>query len=177
MQKAFKIVLLGYMGSGKSTVGKELAKALQLPFVDLDHFITSELQQSIADLFQEKGVIYFRKKEHELLKKLLGQDSPTVISLGGGTPCYYNTMELLRDQQEVITVYLDLSITQLVQRLWPEKDHRPLIADVGSQEELAEFIGKHLFERRPFYHQADKKIKCDDKSPHEVVQLIVGDLF
>lgn len=82
-----KVVLLGYMGSGKSTVGIKLAKKLSLPLIDLDHFIEEKEQMSIGELFQNKGEIYFRKQEMSYLEFLLSSSEAMILSLGGGTPC------------------------------------------------------------------------------------------
>ena len=90
-----KIVLLGYMGSGKSAIGSFLSEKLQIPFYDLDSEIEKIEQISIAKLFQTKGEIYFRKTENEVLKKILALEENFVLSLGGGTPCYYYNHELL----------------------------------------------------------------------------------
>ena len=89
------MILLGYMGSGKSTVGQELAVALSLRFVDLDNFIESQENASISKIIEDKGIIYFRKIEQEHLKVVLHEANSMVISLGGGTPCYYDNMEMI----------------------------------------------------------------------------------
>lgn len=169
-KQKMKIVLLGYMGSGKSVIGKALARELGIPFIDLDTHIESELHSSIPDIFREKGELFFRKKEHELLKQLLLKDASFVLSAGGGTPCYSGNMTLINDHTPN-TFYLKMTIPGLVARLQDEKAHRPLIAHL-SEEELPEFIGKHLFERNPFYQQAAHTIPCTSKSVEEVVAEI-----
>ena len=93
------------MGCGKSVIGAFLAEKLQIPFYDLDQEIEKETQISIAELFQTKGEIYFRKKENEILKTFLAKENDFVLSLGGGTPCYYNNHELLL-QEDVFSIYL-----------------------------------------------------------------------
>jgi shikimate kinase len=103
-----KIILLGYMGCGKSVIGAFLAEKLQIPFYDLDQEIEKETQISIAELFQTRGEIYFRKKENEILKTFLAKENDFVLSLGGGTPCYYNNHELLL-QEDVFSIYLKAS--------------------------------------------------------------------
>lgn len=167
-----KIVLLGYMGSGKSTVGKILAQSLHMPFTDLDAYITTELQADIPSIFRTKGELFFRKKEHEFLGDLLHQPGPTVLALGGGTPCYSGNMDLILDRTPLV-FYLMLPVPALVQRLQPEKANRPLIRDIPDTE-LDVFIGKHLFERRPFYEQATHTIACAGKTPEEISGEIEG---
>lgn len=165
-------VLLGYMGSGKSTVGQELAVALSLRFVDLDNFIESQENASVSKIIEDKGIIYFRKIEQEHLKVVLHEANGMVISLGGGTPCYYNTMEMLHKIPNMKSFYLRATVPFLTQRLFKEKDHRPLIASQNTTGDLAEFIGKHLLERSAFYSQAHYSINIQDKTPQEIAQEI-----
>src|SRR6476661_3566938 len=139
-----KIILLGYMGSGKSTVADFLQSKMNVTHVDLDTFIEEKTKSTISHLFETKGEIYFRKTEHHALIELLEQNRPMIISLGGGTPCYYNNMETIHDRH-AITVYLRASIETLYNRLTNSKIRRPLL-NGKTQEELKEFIAKHLFE-------------------------------
>lgn len=164
------IVLLGYMGSGKSTIGRQLAKDLNLKFYDLDSLIETEEKTSIPELFNSKGELYFRKLESQVLANTLADMNDVVLALGGGTPCYANNLELLQ-KEGLTSVYLKLTVTELVARLFKEKNNRPLIRDV-EDEQMAEFIGKHLFERQLFYNQADVVIDCKNKSVKEVVEEI-----
>lgn len=156
------IVLLGYMGSGKSAVGKFLAKDTTLEFLDLDDFIEKKEGMSIPEIFSTKGEIYFRKKEGDYLKEVLGCQKNKVISLGGGTPCYGHNMDVISDATENV-YYLKASVDTLVDRLMKEKDHRPLIKDLD-EEELPEFIKKHLFERNFYYLRAKHIVAVDGKS-------------
>jgi len=167
-----KIVLVGYMGSGKTTVGKLLAKDLDLNFLDLNTYLQKKIQMSVPDIFKNKGEIYFRKMEHLYLKEILEERENFVLSTGGGTPCDSGNMEtILKDTDQVF--YLKLSINGLVQRLIPEMAGRPLVRNL-SLEELPEFIGKHLFERNPYYAMANHTISCDDKDPNEITEEIKG---
>src|SRR5690554_7367085 len=93
-----KIILTGYMGSGKTTVGLALAEQLSIPFLDLDEQIENETGLSISEVFEKKGVIWFRKKEHALLKELINKYDRFILSLGGGTPCYANNHLLLKSE-------------------------------------------------------------------------------
>ena len=165
-----KIILLGYMSSGKSTIGQLLARSLDLLFEDLDCFIERKEGKKISEIFALKGEIYFRRQEQTYLKELLSSPTAMVIALGGGTPCYGNAMELIRAASPY-SFYLQLPTSELMARLLPEKAERPLIAHL-TQEDIEEFINKHLFERFPFYTQAHFILPCQGLSPSEIVEKI-----
>lgn len=165
-----KVVLLGYMASGKSTVGRLLARQLEMEFIDLDDYIAANQKKSIKDIFSEKGEIFFRKLEHQMLTEVLEKDASIILSTGGGTPCYGNNMETILKQSDH-SIYLNLSIPQLVNRISREKENRPLVRNI-SDEELPEFIGKHLFERRPYYLQAKHILDCNDANAETVTEQI-----
>ena len=169
-----KIVLLGYMGSGKSTVGKLLADKRSVPFIDLDTYIEDRLGMSINEIFKEKGEIFFRKQEHQLLKEILEKKEEIVLALGGGTPCYGNNMDLVLDHSAHV-FYLKLSIGELAKRLKSDKDQRPLIRHLPDLE-LSEFIGKHLFERSPYYNRAPFILDADRLSESALLEEIESNL-
>jgi shikimate kinase len=162
------------MASGKSTVGRALAGRLSVPFIDLDAYIEAETGESIAEIFQGRGELFFRKKEHELLVKLLEMPGDRVLSLGGGTPAYAGNMQRIL-QATPNSFYLQHSIPSLAARLVHEKTERPMIAHLPDSE-LPEFIGKHLFDRAPFYLQAAHTIACGEKSPEALCDEIQGKL-
>lgn len=166
-----KIVLMGYMGCGKSTISKLLAKKLNVGSYDLDDIIEENEKKTIASIFSEKGEIYFRKIEMNTLKDFLAQKQDCVLSLGGGTPCYGDNIEIIKES-DFVSIYLQASVKELAKRLAPEKDKRPMIAGL-SVSELEEFIGKHLFERSAFYTQSDYQIGVDQKSPEAIVEEIL----
>ncbi|MFC4632967.1 shikimate kinase [Dokdonia ponticola] len=171
------IYLLGYMGSGKTTIGQLLAKQIGYDFVDYDQFISQKENASISDVFTAKGEIYFRKKEALYLKELLKETkTKKIVSLGGGTPCYGNNMQDIKDSN-VISVYLNVPVTELTRRLWDEKSQRPLIANQESKEALEEFVRKHLFERSFYYNQASKVIKVNGQNESQIVEEIIATLF
>lgn len=170
-----KIVLMGYMGVGKTTIGKQLAKHANLKYIDLDELIEKKESQSINEIFNLKGELYFRKLEHQLFKDLLSNEEDFVLSTGGGTPCYYNN-HLLLENENISVVYLEASIDTIYNRLRNEKQQRPLIKELNTAE-LKEFIGKHLFERSFYYQKAKYKIKVDDKNVHEIVEQLMLLLF
>lgn len=167
------IVLLGYMGCGKSSVGKVLAAQIGMEFLDLDHFIEEKEQMTISEVFKSKGEIYFRKKETEYLKEVLATKDNLILSLGGGTPCFSGNIELIQEDENSKSYYLKTSLDTLVQRLFLEKDQRPLIAHLANTEELKDFIRKHLFERSYYYNKAEKVVETDDKTVKEIVKEII----
>lgn len=170
-----KIILLGYMGSGKSTVGRLLSKSINYKSLDLDKLIENEQGLSINNIFKQHGELYFRKLEHQILKETLNTNGNYIISLGGGTPCYANNMELFKDEN-IITIYLNSSVNELFERLSLNKSKRPLIASMNDFE-LKEFIAKHLFERSFYYNQAKVKIDTNGKTRLEIVEEIKNKLF
>lgn len=165
-----KIVLLGYMGSGKSAIGSFLSEKLQISFYDLDSEIEKIEQITISELFQTKGEIYFRKRENEVLKTILAFEEDFVLSLGGGTPCYYNNYELLKSEG-ILSIYLKATTDTLAQRLIDEKNSRPLLHN-HDENSLRDFINKHLFDRNFYYHQANKIVSVDDKTIEEITNEI-----
>lgn len=168
---------MGYMGSGKTLIASLLAKKIALLHLDLDQYIEKKEQQSIAVLFKNKGEIYFRKKENYYLKELLNDTQPKILSLGGGTPCFGNNMELIKNTPNTVSIYLAASHKTLTERLFVEKEKRPLISHIESKMTLEDFIRKHLFERNFYYRQADLVIDTDDKSLHQIVEEIIEKLF
>ncbi len=162
-----RIIFLGYMASGKSTIGKIVAKKYDLPFIDLDDYIEKKENKTVSEIFQNKGEIYFRKKENEYLKELVEAEDNFVLSLGGGTPCYGNNMDLIKESKKTISFYLRASISTIINRLKSEKEQRPLVANLKN-DDLNEFVAKHLFERSYFYNQAKHTIAIDTKEIDEI---------
>lgn len=165
------------MASGKSTLGKILATKLNYSFIDLDDYIEEEEKSSVSDIFKTKGEIYFRGKETDYLKDILSSKNKLVLSLGGGTPCYSGNMQVIKDAENATSIYLNASITTLVERLKTEKSKRPLIAHLKTGELLTEFIGKHLFERTQFYSQAEVTISTDNKNEKDIIEELICELF
>ena len=167
-----KVVLVGYMGSGKSVIGQLLSEKTGNLFIDLDQVIEQHENSTIKNIFETKGEIYFRKIEHQLFTNLLQSNDSFILSTGGGTPCYANNHELLIGD-DIISVYLKASIDTLYNRLQSEKEKRPLLM-TKSNDELKEFIAKHLFERSYFYNKVKHIIQTDDKSVHNIVNEIIS---
>ncbi|MBN1107470.1 MAG: shikimate kinase [Bacteroidales bacterium] len=145
------IYLIGFMGSGKSTAGRELAAALGCPFTDLDKKIEAYAGKSIAEIFTQDGEDVFRKTESDVLKSLRIK-GPAVVSTGGGTPCHGDNMEFM--SATGLTIYLKMTARQLAARLVNSKNTRPLIKDV-SDSDLTGFIRKKLAGREKWYKRAD----------------------
>lgn len=162
------VVLLGYMGVGKTSIGEMLSQKLELPFFDLDDLLSKQENLSIDSIFKNKGEIYFRKREHEFLKNHLQLLPSCVLSLGGGTPCYANNHEFLK-ASNIISVYLQANVSTLVQRLKKEKQQRPLLATV---EDLSSFVGQHLLERAFYYNKASLTVDTNNKTIEQIVQEI-----
>lgn len=165
------VILIGYMGSGKSAIGKKISKKMNMDIVDLDDYIEEGENLTIPEIFDEKGEVYFRKKEREYLKKLLESKQDRIISLGGGTPCYGDNMELILKASPYV-FYLKASIDTLLKRLVEGKEHRPLIKNIND-DELPEFIGKHLFERNFYYMQSHEIVNVDNITRKEVAANII----
>ncbi len=144
------IILVGFMGSGKSTIGKVLAEQLNVDFIDSDEVIAKQEGMSISALFDSKGEDYFRQKEREFVLSLANL-KPSVIAVGGGLPCFENNLDLLKENGTIF--YLNVSVMMLVKRLQNEKSERPLIAKLEDKE-LSNFVFDRLIERTAFYRKA-----------------------
>jgi shikimate kinase len=153
-----KLYLIGFMGCGKTTAGKKLAAVLDWDFIDLDKVIEQKAGLTIAEIFFVHGEEYFRKLESETLKEL-GNESGSVISTGGGAPCFGDNMDFMINTG--LTVYLKLSPSQLKSRLVDSKTERPLIKTID-KENLLGFISDKLAQREQFYGRADLTIDCFD---------------
>ena len=160
------------MGVGKSYFGRKLSKEFMIDFFDLDSYIEFYEKKSINDIFFERGEIYFRSIENKYLESILNKNIKYVISTGGGTPCYSNNMELIKKNKNLKSFYLKSSGNQLTNRLFSEKEKRPLISNINSKKDLNSFISKHLFERNVFYNQADYIIDIENKNTIEVISEI-----
>ncbi len=150
-----KLFLVGMMGSGKSYWTKFLSKKLKVGGYDLDFLIESNEEKTIAEIFAEDGEEYFRKQEAKVLRWFKEKKS-FVIGTGGGTPCYNDNMDWMN--KNGTTIFIDPPIEQLVERLIPEKSHRPLISNL-SDEALFQFLTKKRMERLTDYQQANMILK------------------
>jgi len=165
-----KIFLIGFMGSGKTHWGKLLSAKLHLPFRDLDSLIVDKEQKSIADVFSEKGEEYFRYQEKEALEELVGREESFVLSCGGGTPCFFNNIEFMKKNGQV--VWLNTSVDVLKNRLLKERMSRPLIKEI-SDDELKRYIIRKLSERKMYYEQADIMVNEESIALEELIRLLL----
>jgi len=162
------IYLMGFMGSGKSVVGKQLAERLNCPFIDLDEYIHSREGEAIKEIFNNKGESYFRNLEHQCLKKV-SSGAYSVIALGGGTPCYDRNWKVLNGKK---SIYLKCSLINLTNRLSLEKEERPLLASIKTKRDLYLLIRELLNKRRRFYDKAAYNIWNNVKIPNVVEKII-----
>ena len=145
-----RVYLIGYMGSGKTTLGKAFARAAHLQFIDLDWYIEERMHQTVKDLFAERGENGFREIERNMLHEA-GEFENVVIAAGGGTPCFFDNMDYMNRTGE--TVFLNASLEALFRRLKVAKAKRPLLAD-KTDEELMQVIRDGLDSRMAFYSRA-----------------------
>lgn len=145
-----RIFLIGYMGAGKTTVGKDLSGRMGLSFIDLDCYIEGRFHKTVRQLFAERGEESFRDIERRMLHEV-AMFEDVLISTGGGTPCFYDNMDFMN--RAGTTVYLKVSVGELAKRLEVGKHTRPVLQG-RTGEELRRFIGESLQKREPFYEQA-----------------------
>ena len=157
-----RIALIGYMGCGKSTAGKLLAERLNLPFIDLDKEIEHREGKSIPEIFAQQGEAGFRERESAALNHALAGTTDFILSVGGGTPCFFNNMETLNIR--CLTVYLSCRASTLVKRIADTEDERPLLTSIES-------IETHLNQRAPYYEKAHHTISSELPIEDVVEQL------
>ena len=164
-----RIYLIGYMGSGKSHLGRKFSKHLGLQFVDMDHYIEERNYKTIPQIFAEEGEAEFRKKERKALEEL-SEFSDIVIATGGGAPCFFDNIDLMNNSGK--TIYLNIDPKILAFRLMKSKTERPLIKG-KSKEELVSFISETLAKRNDFYKQAKYQITRPDIDFDELERMIL----
>lgn len=167
-----RVYLIGYMGCGKSTIGKRLAQQLNVQFIDLDHFIENRHHKTISQLFEEKGEEEFRRIEQQALGEV-SQFEDVIISTGGGTPCFFENIQLMNDTG--ISIYLKSDEETLAAHLLLNQNKRPLIKG-KSREELKAFISHNLNQREPYYGQAGHIYKTGYLGTRKDVEATVEDL-
>lgn len=156
--------LIGYMGSGKTTYGKLMAKELNLTFIDLDVYIESEERKTIDQIFKEIGEEGFRLLEKKALRAV-SEIENVILATGGGTPCFFDNMEFMNSKGQ--TIYLRTSVRELRDRLKMSKSKRPLISGKDLRE-LEDFIAENLEKREPFYLKAKYILDTDDLNPNNL---------
>ena len=164
-----KIFLIGFMGCGKSHWGKQLSEKLQIPFFDLDEKVEENEGKTVTEIFAEYGEEYFRLLEKDVLHLLTESHESFIMATGGGTPCFYNTIDYLNAKGT--TVWINCSVDCLFQRLKKEKEKRPLIRSI-SDAELKTYIIKKYSTRKIYYRKAKLIITEDDVSLDKLVNSI-----
>ena len=164
-----RIILIGYMGSGKTTVGKALSKQTGMMFYDLDWYIESRMRCPVPQLFKERGEEAFRKIEYNMLHEV-AEFEDVIISCGGGTPCFFDNMDYLNQQGDV--VYLKATPEVLYKHLLMAKVERPLLAG-KTPDELIEYITNHLQQRAPFYEKARYTLDVSVLDNYDKIQVSV----
>lgn len=164
------IFIVGYMGSGKSTVGKKLATRLKLDFVDIDAAIVNMTGKEVADIFREEGEDAFRQLEHSIIVSLCARTN-TVVATGGGAPCFYDNMALMN--KHGITVYLKMHPDSLASRIIASNTERPLLSRI-SRDDLPAYISQHLYEREVFYNKAKLTIKGESIKIDDLERLVIS---
>lgn len=167
-----RIILIGYMGAGKTTVGKQLADNLGLMFYDLDWYITSRMHRTVAQLFEESGEEGFRKVEHNMLHEVAEFEN-VVLSCGGGTPCFFDNMDYLNQQGE--TVYLKATPEVLYAHLKMGKTVRPLLLN-KTPEEVEAFVKEQLAQREPYYLKAKHVLDVNLLDSYDKIQTSVNNI-
>ena len=167
-----RIILIGYMGAGKTTIGKALSKRLGLMFYDLDWYIESRMHKTIAQIFADNGEEGFREMEYNMLHEVAEFEN-VIVSCGGGTPCFFDNMDYLNAQGE--TIYLQAAPEVLAKHLKMGKVVRPLI--VGkTDEELLAYISESLEKREPYYSRAKHILNVDLLNTVEKVEESVDEV-
>ncbi len=166
-----KIFLIGYMGCGKSSLGRKLAKAGGMEFMDMDYIIEQREGASISDIFHYQGEEYFRDAERALIEELGTAEGDMVISTGGGAPAWQNNMELMNSLGA--TIYLRRTAQQIASRLSPHgRQKRPKLRGLND-EELVAFMTTNMAEREPFYSKAKYCVDCAERSDAELIDYIL----
>ena len=167
-----RIVLIGYMGSGKTTVGKALAKEIGLPFYDLDWYIESRMRKKVSQIFADQGEEGFRRIERNMLHEV-AEFEDVVVSCGGGTPCFFDNMDYLNQQAQV--VYLKADPEVLHKHLLMGKGDRPLLKG-KAPDELIQFIREQLEKREPFYTKARYTLDVSLMDNYEKIKVTIEKL-
>ena len=168
-----RIYLIGYMGAGKTTIGKALERHTSLSFIDLDYYIEGRFRKTISQLFAEKGEDAFRDLERRMLHEV-SEFEDVIISCGGGTPCFFDNIAYMNACGK--TIYLKVSVPELAARLECSKHTRPVLRN-RSGEELKQFIRENLQARSSFYEQAQVIFDAETMTTPEDINLIVEALL
>lgn len=163
------LTIMGFMGSGKSTIGRMVAASWNCRFIDLDHHIEESYKMSIPRIFELYHESGFRAIEAKILSDVLLESKECVISLGGGTPCFGDNLQLILEKS--VSIYLKVSAQELATRLQRSANPRPLVAGKNSSE-LIRYIDDTLRQREPFYLQAEHVIESDCLQASDLLTFI-----
>lgn len=167
-----RIIIIGYMGAGKTTVGKALSTDMNIPFYDLDWYIESRMHKTVKQIFDEVGEEGFRKIEHNMLHEVAEFEN-VIISCGGGTPCFFDNIDYMNQQGE--TIYLKATPEVLYGHLKMGKSVRPLLLN-KTPDEVQTFIQQQLQQRETFYNKAKHIIDVNLMDDYEKIKITVGKL-
>lgn len=164
-----RIIFIGYMGAGKTTIGRQMAKCNGLQFYDLDWYIETRMRKKIPQIFEERGEDGFRKIEHNMLHEV-AEFEDVVISCGGGTPCFFDNMEYMNAQAE--TIYLKASPDIICSHLKMSLNERPLLRGKSDDEMLA-FVRQQMAQRETFYSKAKHTFSVDVLDSRERIRASI----
>lgn len=164
--------MVGYAGSGKSSLAKRLSKALGVGYVDTDTLVEQSVGATVADIFHYEGEEYFRRAERGVLESLVAEGYNGIVATGGGLPTWRDNMERLNGMGT--TIYLQRSPEQILSRLSAYgREKRPMFRG-KSDEELLQFMREHIAEREPYYAKANVVVDCNTMSDEAVVNYIIA---
>lgn len=171
------VFLLGYMASGKTTLGRALAKALHCQFVDLDEYIERTCGKTVSQIFEDNGESHFRKLETEALEEISGglNNDRLIVACGGGTPCFADNMRIMNSTG--LTVWLDAPADVIIRRLVADRSARPLVKQLSAGGELEKYVIENLERRFPYYNRASAKfdssrLECEEEITESVAKFI-----
>ena len=169
IQSMKHIFLLGFMGSGKSSLAIQLSEKLNFPYVDSDSYIEENCAMTVAEIFSQKGEAYFRTQELEFLKEFSAEQT-TIVATGGGMPCDDERMALIKEKG--VSFYLYLPKGKLTERLMHDKAQRPIVADLNTEEDIDILVNKLLLEREKYYFQANYICKAEMPTEELMTDII-----
>jgi shikimate kinase len=164
-----KVFLIGMPGAGKSTLGKQLAEKLVLPFIDLDKQIETQEKTTISELFRERGEEYFREVEAKQLREASTRQHSFIMATGGGSPCFHQSLDFMKEQG--IVIFMDVQTEAIHERV-KKSSHRPLLS-LESDQVLKQRLEKLREKRISFYEQAHLRFSGDDLQADSVARAII----
>ncbi|UKI39253.1 MAG: shikimate kinase [Alistipes putredinis] len=168
------VFLIGYMGCGKSSLGRRIAARVGYEFIDMDKIIEQKCSASVSEIFATRGEKWFREMERRTLEELAGLTADTIVATGGGVPCFSDNMQLMNSMGK--TVYLKMSPQKIVGRISPAgRQKRPIIRGMDD-EQLLDFISRNLPAREPYYESSSLIVDCDTLSDAAIMEHIIHEI-